>query len=618
MIVTVDGLSFVNTLLPGSGIIEASNHYLKTALEDINLSLPDTTITDFAWSRDAADTAETVETLRTFLKTKYKEAQTGNKRFIIVAHSWGTVLSYLALSSQSMQVDEIERVYVDLYITLGSPLGTDNAHEGFNYPEETTVITYTTGWTGQYSFCETCLPLADTWINYWAWGDVISGPFDGFMPFSSRQDWDDMQIDSSQAVNGYIGRNTSTTVNWHIYDSLMPGGLIDNQPLLDEVKQQIEGNDYGPDLPPFGGFDTPLEGAVARGSIPVTGWALDERLVQDVKIYREPVSGEGSGLVYIGDASFVEGARPDVAAAYPDHPNNTRAGWGYMMLTNFLPGKGNGTVVLHAVATDNGGHTVTLGTRTIVCDNTNAVKPFGAIDTPTQGGTASGNNFINWGWALTPQPNKIPENGSTINVYVDSIKIGNPTYNIYREDIATYFPGYANSNGAVGYFYLDATAYDNGVHSIHWTATDDAGNTDGIGSRYFTVSNSGRRDAAEAAASVFSDQYSVFSEKPADRLTPVRIKRGFEKGDRQEIYPDINGDITIELKQMERVVIDLTGGGSTNSTFKIHNSKLPTGSTLDRGAFHWWPGPAFYGTHRFEFINIERNVKRKIRIVIHN
>jgi hypothetical protein len=162
-----------------------------------------------------------------------------------------------------------------------------------------------------------------------------------------------------------------------------------------------------------------------------------------------------------------------------------------MLLTNFLPNQGNGTFTILAQAIDREGHQVVLGTKTIICDNAHAVKPFGAIDTPAQGGTASGKNFINWGWVLTPQPNSIPTNGSTINVYIDGVAIGHPVYNNYREDIAGLFPGYANSNGAVGYFYLDTTAYENGVHTIQWTAADNAGNNDGIGSRYFTIQNAG-------------------------------------------------------------------------------------------------------------------------------
>ncbi len=238
---------------------------------------------------------------------------------------------------------------------------------------------------------------------------------------------------------------------------------------------------------PFGDFATPLDGETVRSSIAVTGWALDNKGVQSVKIYRE--SEDGSTLVYIGDGVFVEGARPDVEAAYPGYPNNSAAGWGYMMLTNFLPDGGNGTFTLHAIATDTDGNSVTLGTKRIFCDNANAVKPFGAIDSPAQGGTASGTNYRNQGWVLTPQPNKVPEDGSTIDVFIDGKKVGNVTYNIYRSDIAGFFPGYANSNGAMAYFDFDTTAYENGVHTIQWAATDNAGNTDGIGSRYFSIQN---------------------------------------------------------------------------------------------------------------------------------
>ena len=85
----------------------------------------------------------------------------------------------------------------------------------------------------------------------------------------------------------------------------------------------------GTTQPPFGEFSTPLDGAAVGGSIAVTGWVLDDIGVKNVKIY--------NGEQYIGDAVFVEGARPDVETAYPSYPDNHRAGWGYMMLTNFLP-----------------------------------------------------------------------------------------------------------------------------------------------------------------------------------------------------------------------------------------------------------------------------------------
>jgi DNA-binding beta-propeller fold protein YncE len=216
------------------------------------------------------------------------------------------------------------------------------------------------------------------------------------------------------------------------------------------------------DQPPFGIFETPVNNSIVRSSIAVTGWALDDVGVESVKIYRH----QGSTLVYIGDAVFVEGARPDVAQAYPNYPNNTRAGWGYMMLTNFLPNGGNGTFKIHAIARDTYGHEVTLGIRTIHCDNAHATKPFGAIDVPKQGETISGTNYRIQGWVLTPPPNKIPEDGSTINVFIDEQSIGQAAYNIYRSDIATLFPGYTNSEGALAYFNLDTTQYSNGIHTL--------------------------------------------------------------------------------------------------------------------------------------------------------
>ncbi|HNX98408.1 MAG TPA: hypothetical protein PKK12_12075, partial [Candidatus Aminicenantes bacterium] len=60
-----------------------------------------------------------------------------------------------------------------------------------------------------------------------------------------------------------------------------------------------------------------------------------------------------------------------------------------------------------------------------------------------------GSTYTNFGWTLTPQPASISTDGSTIWVWVDGSPLGHPVYNLYRSDIATLFPGYANSDGAV-------------------------------------------------------------------------------------------------------------------------------------------------------------------------
>ncbi|UCH97979.1 MAG: BACON domain-containing protein, partial [Candidatus Aminicenantes bacterium] len=350
------------------------------------------------------------------------------------------------------------------------------------------------------------------------------------------------------------------------------------------------------DQPPFGEFATPTHGSIVRSSIPVTGWVLDDVEVKSVKIYN------GSG--YVGDAMFVEGARPDVEQAYPDYPKNSQAGWGYMLLTNSLPNGGNGTYTLYAKGADSTGNQVTLGSKTINCDNAHAVKPFGTIDTPDQGGTASGANYVNWGWVLTPQPNHIPNDGSTINVWVDGVKLGHPTYNIYRSDIATLFPGYANSNGAVGYFYLDTTAFGNGVHTIQWTATDNAGNTDGIGSRYFMTRNSTQHNAQSAGRTAQGKEFEVNSSKPVGIIKGY--KTGLEPAELEMIYPNERGMITVEAKEMERFELHFGGEGKLYGQMLVGNQfrPMPIGAYLDsnKGIFYWQIGAGFLGKYHLIFI----------------
>ncbi|UCH98401.1 MAG: S8 family serine peptidase [Candidatus Aminicenantes bacterium] len=369
------------------------------------------------------------------------------------------------------------------------------------------------------------------------------------------------------------------------------------------------------DQAPFGEFATPVNGSAVQGSIPVTGWILDDVEVKSLKIY--------NGTAYIGDAVFVEGARPDVEQAYPGYPKNHQVGWGYMLLSYFLPNGGNGTYTLYARATDSSGQEVSLGARTITVDNANAVKPFGAIDTPAQGGSAAGSKYRNQGWVLTPQPNKIPGDGSTIKVYVDGVYLGRPTYNIYRADIAGLFPGYANSNGALGYFDFDTTTYTNGVHTIQWTAVDDAGNTDGIGSRYFVIQNTG----GASTSSMHSTQWTGDSQKllriPVDYDKPVSVRKGCHEKIKpqkpQEIYPHRSGIIMIETRELELVEINL--GGSDWRGFQIVGNQLrplPIGSTLDRenGVFYWLPGAGFIGKYQLVFMDTEKNIIKKINIKI--
>ncbi|MGD2089772.1 MAG: Ig-like domain-containing protein [Candidatus Aminicenantes bacterium] len=361
---------------------------------------------------------------------------------------------------------------------------------------------------------------------------------------------------------------------------------------------------------PFGEFATPTDNAVVSSSVPFTGWVLDDIGVEGVKLYL--VSGKA--LTPIGDAVFSAGARPDVESAYPNYPQAYKAGWGYMMLTNFLPNGGNGTYTIRAVATDMEGNSVTLGNKTIYVDNANAVKPFGAIDTPEQGGMAQGDSYINFGWVLTPLPNTIPQDGSTIRVWVDGKSLGNPVYNQYRSDIQDLFPGYNNSSGAGGNFTLDTSQFTNGVHTIQWTATDNAGNTDGIGSRYFSIYNAQNQGTSATSARNYtttSTMKPLMRNSPVevDTVTPVRIKKGFTvDGEEEDLYPADNGEIFVEIKELERVEIVLLHpeqlAAHTGNIVVEPLYPLPSGASLQaqRGIFSWMPGVGFVGDYSLAFL----------------
>jgi len=441
------------------------------------------------------------------------------------------------------------------------------------------------------------------WLTYW--NEVY------FVVYGS--DGKALQVDYTYVLGSEYNYGSGTTDT-----GLQPGetGTFSNTFLNTKYKnyssyqasfewyEDVKFSNLGETEPPFGSFDTPLDGTTARSSVPVTGWALDDTAVEKVKLYRH----SGGSLVYIGDASFVEGARPDVEAAFPEYPNNSSAGWGYMMLTNFLPGGGNGTYTLEAIAIDSFGRETSLGTKTFICDNANAVKPFGAIDTPPQGGTASGTDFVNWGWVLTPQPNKIPVDGSTIDVWIDGVNVGQPTYNIYRSDIATKFPDYANSQGAVGYFYLDTTAYENGVHTIQWTAKDDAGNSDGIGSRYFTINNSSSKPTPSTVKHTIPKTINL--KIPIEDISPVRYRKGYRQDSPlQTLFPDKDGTLTIQLKSTERLEIQFEEPVTILTP-------LPIGSTFDthQHTFYWQPGPVFKGDFDFYFQNTPGLSLKKITV----
>ena len=397
----------------------------------------------------------------------------------------------------------------------------------------------------------------------------------------------------------------------------------------------------GTSVTPLGFVDTPVDNATGvTGAIPFTGWTLDDVEVMRVMICRAAVGTEvapidpncgGAAQIFVGFAVFIDGARTDVATANPTLPVNGRGGWGLMVLTNMLPNQGNGRYLFYVHAQDRDGHTTLLGTRTLTIANASATKPFGAIDTPIQGGVASGANFVNFGWALTPQPKIIPINGSTITVMVDGAPLGTVDYNHERADIETLFPGFQNTtgaNGPVGFSLINTTTLTNGLHTISWTVVDSQGAIEGIGSRFFTVSNgagaltaavegAGSRRAAPTAEDIAA--------APQDDA-PVLGRRGWDLEAAWRWYGvGRAGRAVIRGEEIDR--FELALGDHPDARYTGHVrvgavvAPLPIGSRLEAstGSFTWAPGVGFVGTYDLVFVRwagTQAVARHEVRIIL--
>jgi hypothetical protein len=312
------------------------------------------------------------------------------------------------------------------------------------------------GWTTPWTASTT-----QPWIRLSAPSGTGPGPFDVSI--------DPAQVPASGVLLGSI----------HIDAGGVPGAPID-------IPVRVDAYFASSTAPPFGAFDfTPSPTANA---VPLTGWALDDVGVTGVSIYRSASQFEsGQSLVFIGDATFVDGARPDVAAAFPNTPQKTRAGWGYMLLSNVLPGGGNETLTFYAFARDAEGKQTLIGTRAVTLANATGDQPFGALDAPAPGETVSG-VFTFAGWAVTPQPRSV----TRVSIHLDGQFIGTTQYGLARPDVAALFggPGGPLDANTPGFqFTLDTRGLANGLHTIAVLAFDNSNAVAGLGSRFFTVKN---------------------------------------------------------------------------------------------------------------------------------
>lgn len=264
-IVTVDGMKLV-AIAPGTSDFTDTPPYLPAALVSMNLPVPDDHIVPFIWSRDPSNTNAVVVQLQEFLAQQYACAQASGQKFIVVSHSWGTILTHIALSRNAQAPSHVTP---DLYITLGSPLGViceprclGTCITGFDIcplgcPLEATVSDYVAlklVLNGFNPLSSNLYPDALRWVNYWAWGDSFSAPLNQFLPHHpSRAEPQDVEVDSAEG-RPCLSNWIAALFDWHMYDSLKPGGDIDNQPLLDEIEYQIRETLAVPALVPAGTY----------------------------------------------------------------------------------------------------------------------------------------------------------------------------------------------------------------------------------------------------------------------------------------------------------------------------------------------------------------------------
>ncbi len=379
---------------------------------------------------------------------------------------------------------------------------------------------------------------------------------------------------------------------------------------------------------PFGSFDTPLDGSTGvAGSIAVTGWALDDVQVTRVTICRDPIAGEGVGgdprcngsaQVYISDAVFIPGARPDVQAAFPSTPLNARAGWGYLLLTIFLPNQGNGAFVLRTYAFDADGHATALGQKQIACQNSGSLAPFGAIDTPAQGATISGASYPNFGWVLSPGTRRSdPPGGGTVQVLVDGVPVGSPGGWTAPLGYLVAVPAVTVCRGGHRARRL-RPEHDDARRRVAYDRVErDRQPRRPPGDRQPVLHRRERRDLGSEIGDLGSG---IRSERGAgepeagswqpDAFVSGRV--GFDVDAPMQLYmPDAHGRVVVAIEELGRIelAVDATSGYLQTPAGR---APLPAGSRIDpaTGTFTWQPGAGFLGVFDLVFGDL------RVRIIV--
>jgi hypothetical protein len=161
IVLAVDGWEmFAGTL----GIREYSGYLAKGLKQFDDTKTAASAVEAFAWQGDISqDTRQAVAKLRvTYLPALAARARKEERPFVIVTHSWGSVLVYRAI--RELEQQSPGRLDIDMLVTLGSPLGSSR----WNAVAHDRARRYLSG----------LLPLSkpkavQRWINYWSPADSM-------------------------------------------------------------------------------------------------------------------------------------------------------------------------------------------------------------------------------------------------------------------------------------------------------------------------------------------------------------------------------------------------------------------------------------------------------------
>ena len=198
----------------------------------------------------------------------------------------------------------------------------------------------------------------------------------------------------------------------------------------------------------------------------------------------------------------------------------------------------------------------------MTCANASATKPFGAIDTPTQGGAGVRDELRELrvgadAAAEADSDRRVDDHGAG----GWRLCSGPWTTTTSARTSRRCSPGYQNTagaNGAVGFRVIDTTTLTNGLHTISWTVVDNQGAIEGIGSRFFTVSNGvgradgGGRAPASSRASAEAAEVRAIDAPPLDGAGARRSARVGSVGAVAVVWRRRRGPRVIRGEEVDR------------------------------------------------------------------